>query len=221
MRWLSDGAPLPPDADAVIIPGSKAVASDLQMVKQSGWATDILAFHRRGGFVLGLCGGYQMLGRVINDPDGVESAKGHSITGLGLLDVATVLAGDSKSTHRVQGHCLPLDCPATGYEIHVGKTTGDDCRRPVFRSSADFAGAGAGNYLDGAMAGNGRVWGTYWHGVFHHGAFRAHFLSHIRAGTYGTADHERVVDEALDAVASHMRQHLNIAKIKQIIGLPA
>ena len=117
---MRQGEPLPGNADLVLLPGSKATIADLQALRAEGWDVDIAAHLRRGGQVLGLCGGYQMLGRVIRDPDGIEGPPGER-EGLGLLDVETVLT-PKKSLRAVEGESLPDSAPFTGYEMHVGVT---------------------------------------------------------------------------------------------------
>ncbi len=122
------GAALPV-CDLVILPGSKATIADLAALRAEGWDIDLLAHRRRGGRVLGLCGGYQMLGRRIADPDGIEGPPG-AAEGLGLLDVATVLGG-AKRVAETRGTLLPEGAPFRGYEIHFGTTTGPDARAPA------------------------------------------------------------------------------------------
>src|SRR5215468_4815293 len=148
------GAALPGDADLVILPGSKATIADLAALRNAGFHIDILAHVRRGGTVIGLCGGYQMLGRAIRDPAGTEGPPG-AAEGLGLLNVETVLSGD-KRLEPVRGDTGGI--PFSGYEMHMGTTAGPDCARPFARLSDGAA--------EGAMSADGRVIGTYIHGLF-------------------------------------------------------
>ena len=129
------GQPLPGDADLVILPGTKATRADLAFLRAQGWDIDLPAHVRRGGRVLGLCGGFQMLGRRIADPLGIEGPPGDD-PGLGLLDVETVM-DPAKRVEPVRARHLATGEPVEGYEIHLGRTTGPDCARPVL----DIAGA--------------------------------------------------------------------------------
>ncbi|MFN3526858.1 MAG: cobyric acid synthase, partial [Paracoccus sp. (in: a-proteobacteria)] len=126
LTMLAPGQAIPGDAALVIVPGTKSTLGDLAFLRAQGWDIDLLAHHRRGGHVLGICGGYQMLGRVIDDPSGADGVAGQ-VTGLGLLDVATTMSPD-KRVQRVTGHALGQ--PVSGYEIHMGRTSGPDCARP-------------------------------------------------------------------------------------------
>ena len=189
--------PIPQAADLIIIPGSKATRADLAALRQAGWDVDILAHQRAGKPILGICAGYQMLGRAIEDPDGLEGAPGIS-TGLGLLDVHTVLAPVKqlrieRATHVATG--LALD----GYHMHMGVTSGPDTARPF---------AQMGQRPDGARSGSGLVMGTYMHGLFESDAFRHAFLnisSTVRRG--------EDVDKVLDQLASHLEQHLDLGGV--------
>ncbi|WP_456267217.1 cobyric acid synthase [Kushneria sp. AK178] len=149
-------------ADLIILPGSKHVRADLDWLHERGWSTALERHLRYGGRVIGICGGYQMLGTRVEDPDGVEGPAGVS-AGLGWLDLATTLR-DTKQLHRVTGHCLLGDtrAPVTGYEIHVGESLGEGLRQGVFALDD--------GRLDGARSGDGRILGTYLHGVFDHPA---------------------------------------------------
>jgi cobyric acid synthase len=134
LRFIAPGEPLPAEAQLVILPGSKATIADLTALRANGWDIDLLAHVRRGGRVFGICGGYQMLGRLIRDPHGMEGEIAQA-PGLGLLDVETTLT-DAKTLLGVTGHALAFDAPFHGYEMHVGVTSGDDCARRLLRSSA-------------------------------------------------------------------------------------
>ena len=128
--FVRPGEPLPV-ADLIVLPGSKATIADLAFFRQQGWPVDLMAHVRRGGKILGLCGGYQMLGTRVADPDGIEGPAG-AVEGLGLLDVETVLT-DEKTLQRVEGECVLNGAPFEGYEMHVGLTSGLDCGRPLLR----------------------------------------------------------------------------------------
>ena len=196
------GKPLPADADLVILPGSKATVADLAVLREEGWDIDILAHRRRGGRVLGLCGGYQMLGRRISDPDGLESAPG-SVAGLGLLDIDTVLA-DPKTVTRTAGETVPVGIAFAGYEIHMGRTRGPDTARPVHRLSDGRP--------DGARSVDGRVAGTYVHGLFSGDAYRREWLRGFDAES-AIDDHGALIERTLDELAVHLEAHLDIDRL--------
>jgi adenosylcobyric acid synthase len=200
------GEALPGDADLVLIPGSKATIGDLAFVRAQGWDVDILAHVRRGGRVLGLCGGYQMLGQSIADPDGSDGDAG-TVAGLGLLDVSTVFGGD-KATVAVTGRHVATGERVTGYEIHLGRTTGPDCARPWL----DLDGR-----MDGAESPNGRVAGTYVHGLFAADGFRRAYLSALGAPPSSLA-YEAGVEAALDGLADHLEAHVDIKALLAIAG---
>ena len=191
------GQAIPGDAALVLLVGSKATIADLHALREAGFDIDIAAHRRRGGHVLGLCGGYQMLGRRLCDPDGIEGAPGET-EGLGLLDVETRLTGE-KTLDEVRG--ITVDgAPFHGYEMHMGATIGPDTARPFLS---------IGGREDGAMSGDGRVAGTYVHGLFADDRQRAAWLERL-GGTAAGLDYEAGVDETLDRLAAHMETHLDI-----------
>ena len=201
------GQPLPADADLVLLVGSKATIADLAALRSNGWDIDILAHRRRGGRVLGLCGGYQMLGRTLADPQGIEGPAG-SVAGLGLLDVETLMGGDKRLV-AVHGHTGD-GVGFTGYEMHVGTTDGPDRTRP-------FAMLGEG-VADGAMSADGLVAGTYVHGLFADDAQRSAWLARLGAPSSGM-NYEAGVEDALDALAAHLEKHLDIDALLGIAGV--
>ncbi|MFL9827356.1 cobyric acid synthase [Rhodoplanes sp. SY1] len=213
---LRNGAPLPADTDLVILPGAKTTIRDLAALRAVGWDVDILAHVRRGGRVLGLCGGYQMLGREIADPDGVEGPPG-TAAGLGLLDVITTLTGD-KSLVAVTGRTVEDGVPLSGYEMHMGRTTGSGTARPLVRLDDPQGDAQDGGRDDGAVSPDGRVAGTYVHGFFADDRQRAAWLSRLGApvAEQGGLAYEAMVDETLDALASHLEAHVDI---EALLGL--
>ena len=194
--FVRPGEPLP-IADLIILPGSKATIADLKFFREQGWDIDLLAHARRGGRILGICGGYQMLGRSVSDPHGMEGPPGE-IEGLGLLDVATVLTGD-KTLSQVEGACLTNGAPFHGYEMHIGETSGADCARPLLRF--------ANGQLDGAASPSGRIAGAYVHGLFADDRQRAAWLAAL--GTTTSIDYEATVERTLDALADHCEAHLD------------
>ncbi len=191
------GQALPGDADLVLIPGTKSTIKDLAFFRAQGWEMDLKAHMRRGGKVLGICGGYQMLGQIISDPEGIEGPAGKT-RALGLLDVQTVMVPEKRVT-QVEAIHAASGARVSGYEIHIGSTDGADRARPLFSVAGQ---------PEGASSANGQVAGTYLHGLFSSDAFRTAWLGaqRVRGGlAYGAA-----VEDALDALAKHIEAHLDI-----------
>jgi len=195
------GGALPGDADLVILPGSKSTIADLAALRAAGFDIDIAAHHRRGGLVLGLCGGYQMLGRKLSDPDGVEAPAG-SVGGLGLLEVETVLTNE-KQLVRVAG-ATSDGVPFAGFEMHMGRTTGPDCARPVAQL--------ADGTQDGAVSADGCVMGTYVHGLFADDRQRAAWLARLGAGR-SEVGYDALIERTLDRLAAHLAQHVDLDRL--------
>jgi len=195
---LRAGHAIPGDADIVIVPGSKCTRGDLAFLRAQGWDIDLAAHRRRGGHVLGICGGYQMLGRAIADPEGVDGPPGED-AGLGLLDVATLMTSDKRLTETRAVHAATGQHFA-GYEIHVGVTDGPDRARP-FAHVADRP--------EGAISADGLVQGSYLHGMFRDDGFRAAWLAGFGVAARARS-HARSVEDTLDALAAHMEAHLDI-----------
>ncbi len=195
------GAALPGDADLIILPGSKATIADLIMLREWGFDVDIAAHMRRGGMVLGLCGGYQMLGRVIRDPGGVEGPAG-SCEGLGLIDVETTLSGE-KRLELVTGTSFSGE-PFTGYEMHMGTTVGPDRARPFGRL--------ADGTPEGAVSADGRAVGTYVHGLFADDHQRTAWLARFAAGG-ATIAYEAQVEATLDKLADHLVRYVDLDRL--------
>ena len=194
------GAALPGDADLVVLPGSKATIADLAALRATGFDIDIAAHRRRGGMILGLCGGYQMLGRSLADPDGVEGPPA-TVDGLGLLDVTTTLS-PQKRLEPVRGTSED-GAPFAGYEMHMGVTQGPDCTRPFARLLDGTP--------EGAMSADGRVVGTYVHGLFADDRQRAAWLGRFAATA--TVRYDDLIERNLDALAAHLETHLNIDRL--------
>ncbi|WP_370227058.1 cobyric acid synthase [Pararhodobacter marinus] len=205
---IAPGHPLPVEADLILIPGSKSTIADLAHLRAQGWDIDIRAALRRGARVLGLCGGYQLLGRRIADPDGIEGPAG-SVEGLGLLAVDTVMQGDKRVTLTDAVHAAS-GTAAQGYEIHIGVTDGPDRARPLFR---------VGDQPEGAISADGRVMGSYLHGLFSGDGFRAAFLQGLGASGGGIAYAEGV-EAALDALADHLEEHADCDALLRIARAP-
>jgi adenosylcobyric acid synthase len=199
---VREGEPIPGDADLVILPGSKATIADLAALRAEGWDIDLAAHARRGGHVLGLCGGYQMLGRTISDPRGIEGPPG-SCAGLGLLAVDTVLTTD-KSLRLVSGETVADAACFCGYEMHVGETAGPDTLRPVLRL--------ADGRVDGATSRDGRVRGVYVHGLFADPGQRAALLATFGLSG-GSLSYESEVETTLDALGEHLAAHIDLDRL--------
>lgn len=197
LEMIPPGRPLPVTADLVILPGSKATRADLALLRAEGWDIDIAALLRRGGRVLGLCGGYQMLGRRVLDPEGLEGAPGET-PGLGHLDIETVMSPEKRLAVATGRH-LASDTDVTGYEIHIGRSDGPDRARPLFALDGR---------AEGASSPDGRVQGSYLHGLFGSEPFRAAFLASLGATSSGLG-YEAGIDATLDALADHIERHLD------------
>jgi adenosylcobyric acid synthase len=197
LAMVRPGEPLPL-ADLVILPGTKATIPDLAFFRAQGWDIDLFAHARRGGRVLGICGGYQMLGRVLADPDGVEGPAGEA-RGLGLIDVETVMTGE-KALRSATGICLANGAPFSGYEMHIGRTQGPDCARPLLRF--------ADGREDGAISCDGRVMGTYAHALFADDAQRAAWLATL--GAASDLSYDLTVERTLDELAAHLARHIDL-----------
>ncbi|HTQ35194.1 MAG TPA: cobyric acid synthase [Stellaceae bacterium] len=198
---VQPGQALPGDVALIVLPGSKATRADLAALRREGWDIDILAHHRRGGRVLGICGGYQMLGCRIADPEGFEGPPGETL-GLGLLAIDTVL-GDRKRLGLVEGSDIASGTPVAGYEMHLGVTNGEGLARPMLR---------LGDRPDGAVTPDGRIAGCYLHGLFASDEFRRAFLQSLGAAPSGLA-YEALVEDTLDHLADHLAAHLDLDAI--------
>jgi adenosylcobyric acid synthase len=205
IEFIDPGRPLPRDANLIFLPGSKSTIGDLKGIRAEGWDIDILAHVRAGGHVVGICGGYQMLGRTITDPDGIEGLAG-THEGLGLLDVETVLGGD-KQVRPVLGHEISSGLQVSGYEIHLGQTSGGGTEPPWLHIQGK---------ADGAISGTGRVMGCYVHGLFQSDPFRRTFLDRLGASGGEGICYGAVVETTLNALADHLETHLDIERILKI-----
>jgi adenosylcobyric acid synthase len=197
LTFVEPGQPIPPAADWILLGGSKATRADLDFLFAQGWDIDIKAHLRQGKPVLGLCGGYQMLGRWVRDPEGIEGEAGDT-PGLGLLDIDTVMTPD-KITRDVAGTARINGESVTGYEIHLGQSVGPDCARPLL----DLP-----HGPDGAISSSGLVMGCYLHGLFSADTFRQKFLK-----LTSTLNHDQKVEETLDKLAAHLAQSLDLDRL--------
>ncbi|MCZ4353883.1 cobyric acid synthase [Roseovarius aestuarii] len=198
LTMVRAGEVIPPDTDLVIIPGSKSTRGDLAFVREQGWDIDLAAHLRRDGKVLGICGGYQMLGTVVRDPLGVEGPAGETL-GLGHLAVETQMTEDKRLT-RVDAVHHTTGLAMQGYEIHIGCSDGVDRQRPF---------AMVEGRPEGAMSGDGRVMGSYLHGMFSNDRFRAGFLDSI-GGQASSLQYADGVEDTLDALAAHLESHVDV-----------
>jgi adenosylcobyric acid synthase len=202
------GRPIPTEAAIIVLPGSKATIADLAALRAEGWDIDIKAHHRRGGMIVGLCGGYQMLGRRIADPLGLEGAPAE-VEGLGLLDVETILS-PAKTLRHAQG--TALGAAVEGYEMHMGETSGPGTAQP-FAVLEDGA-------RDGAINSEGNVIGSYLHGLFASSDLRRALLARIEVAG-GGRDYAADVDAALDDIAAEFAGHADIDAMLRIAGIGA
>lgn len=195
--FVRSGERLPDDAGLIILPGSKSTISDLSDLRAQGWDRDLAAHVKRGGRVIGICGGYQMLGRRVRDPLGIEGVV-TDIEGLGLLDVDTEMAPE-KTVRNSSARSCQYEVPLSGYQIHLGITRGADCARPA---------AVVDGLPDGAVSADGHVMGTYLHGLFGSDAYRGRLLESF--GLSGErANYRQSVDQALDDVAAELERTLD------------
>ena len=208
VQFVEPGRALPGDADLVVLPGSKATICDMRFLRSQGWDVDLQAHLRRGGWLLGLCGGYQMLGQTIRDPDGIEGDPGAE-PGLGVLDLETELTG-VKQLAEASGVESLTGQPVRGYVMHMGETTGPGLAAPMLELDGR---------PDGAVSAGGQVMGCHLHGLFAGDSFRAAFLERLggRAGS-GLA-YEQQIDSTLDALAGHVESNLNLDAIIQMSRL--
>jgi adenosylcobyric acid synthase len=200
--FVRPGEPVPGDAALVILPGSKATLADLAALREAGWDVDLTAHIRRGGHVLGICGGYQMLGRTVADPQGIEGPPA-KVDGLGLLDVETVLEGD-KVLVEVSGTLQ--DVPFKGYEMHVGRTMGGV--KPLLQLSGHDQGA------DG-----GRIVGCYIHGLLTDDRQRRHWLQRLGARA-SSLDYKSEIEATLDQLADHLEKYINCERLLALARPP-
>jgi adenosylcobyric acid synthase len=202
LEFVAPGRPLPLDADLVILPGSKATIADLEFFRAQGWHIDLQAHVRRGGRVLGVCAGYQMLGKLVQDPQHIEGPRASS-PGLDLLDVRSTMTA-TKTLRAVTGVELATGARIGGYEMHLGATTGPATSRPMIRFDDGS--------VDGAISSDGRIAGCHVHGLFADPAFRTAYLASLGARSSGE-DHTQRVDRALDEIAASLESALAIDRL--------
>ena len=197
-RFVPPGLPLPRDADVVVLFGTKSTVGELAFLRTQGWDHDVIAHARSGGRVLGVCGGYQMLGRLVRDPAGVDGPAG-AADGLGLLDLETTMAGE-KTVRRARGRCAVSGEPVAGYEIHMGETHGPDLVRPMLHLDTGD---------EGARDESGRVEGTCLHGLFANDGWRRAWLERMGAATDSSWSYDAATDRALGDIATDLSTMLD------------
>ncbi|SIO55113.1 adenosylcobyric acid synthase (glutamine-hydrolysing) [Rhodovulum sp. ES.010] len=198
LRWVKSGQPIPAETDVVLLPGSKTTRPALESLRAQGWDVDILAHVRRGGRVVGICAGFQMLGRVVRDPDGIEGPAGET-PGLGLLDIETTMTPEKRLV-EIDARDALSGARVTGYEMHMGRTEGASLDRPWLRLDG---------VDEGAVSADGRVMGAYLHGLFGADSFRRHWLTAM-GGRASGLDYEAQVDAALNALADQLEHDLDL-----------
>ena len=202
--FVQAGEPIPSDADLVLLPGSKSTMADMAFLQEQGWDIDLHAHVRRGGYVLGLCGGYQMLGQKIHDPDGIEGESG-SIDGLGLLDIETVLTPKKSLVNRTAKHLASGEM-MEGFEMHLGESDGPARDHPF----AEIEGR-----AEGAVACDGQIAGTYLHGIFSSDDFRKSYLASFGLQT-SDLSYNSLIDETLNQLADHMETHVDLDRLYEM-----
>ncbi|MBS0512537.1 MAG: cobyric acid synthase [Proteobacteria bacterium] len=206
-RWIGPGEAIPP-ADLIVLPGSKSVQADLAWLRAQGWELAIRRHLRYGGKLIGICGGFQMLGRELADPHGFEGAAG-SMAGLGLLDMRTVLERD-KRLDNVHGHLTLDGSPAvTGYEIHMGVCEGPALERPAL----ELMRSDGGMRVDGARSADDQILGTYMHGLFDAPAALAALLEWAGGQAVATVDLAARREVDLDRLADAVEAHVDLAAL--------
>jgi len=196
---VKPGTALPGDADLIILPGSKSTIADMEFLRKQGWDIDIHAHVRRGGHVLGICGGYQMLGKKVRDPEGVEGVQTET-QGLGLLNVETTLE-PQKTLRNVTAKSVTYGDEISGYEIHMGQTKGPDTATPMLTIN---------NRPAGATSANGLISGCYMHGLFTSDSFRRSFLNALGASLENSPDYTKTIDDTLDRLSAHLEEYLDV-----------
>ncbi len=205
LTFVGPDRPVPP-ADLIILPGSKSTRADLAWLREQGWEAVLQRHLRYGGKVLGICGGFQMLGRAVHDPDGIEGEAG-STEGLGWLDMETRLVA-GKQLHNVEARLLPEGVVCEGYEIHNGITEGPALEKPLVEIGAR---------PDGAVSDDGQLMGCYVHGLLDHPEAAAALLK--RCGLEGEAavDYQAHRLAELDRLADAVEQHLDTQQLRRLI----
>jgi len=207
LRFVKMGEPWPA-ADLVILPGSKATRADLAFLREQGWDKQIEKHLRYGGKVLGICGGFQMLGERIDDPDSLEGEAG-SMAGLGWLPMTTRLV-PGKQLRNVEGRFLPADTRIQGYEIHNGITEGPALLRPMLQFS---------QRQDGAISEDNQIMGCYLHGLFDDAQAATAILRWAGLESREAVDYDAHRQEGLDRLSTMLDEHVDMAGLLSAMGL--
>jgi adenosylcobyric acid synthase len=194
----------------LILPGSKSTRNDLQRLREQGWDAAIYRHLRYGGKLIGICGGFQMLGRWVHDPAGLEGEPGSS-PGLGLLDFTTTLEPE-KQLHRVEGRLGLEDALVTGYEIHAGVSTGPALAQPAIRLNDGRP--------DGALSGDGQLLGSYLHGLFDAASARDALLRWAGLAVRETPDYRQLREDGINRLADAIETHLDLRLLETLTCLP-
>lgn len=195
-----------PPADLIILPGSKSVRADLDWLRREGWGDAIRRHLRYGGKLIGICGGYQMLGAVVEDPLGLEGTPGCS-EGLGLLEIETTLAPE-KHLARVEGRLAFADAGVTGYEIHAGVTRGPGLARPAVLTAAG---------PDGAQSADGQILATYLHGLFDHPAALRALLDWAGLAVAAEVDYPALRDAHIERLADAVERSIDLSRLGDLL----
>lgn len=200
LHYIRPGEPFPKKLDIILLMGSKSTITDLEDLKSNRWDEAINRHKKNNGIIIGLCGGYQMLGQTIGDPKKLESNK-EIIKGLGLLNVETKMS-QKKIVTKISGIHIQTDHKIDGYEIHIGKTFGEDCKRPLFYINDRY---------DGAMSEDGKVLGTYIHGVFHNKELIEWLFKICDKNITNDkiSDYNKILDENLDDLSDHLEDYVD------------
>ncbi len=207
LHFIRRGDPFPGDASLVVLPGSKSTIADLIEFRENGWERGLKAHTERGGAVIGICGGYQMLGKKVRDPKHLEGDV-DEIDGLGLLNVETDLLPE-KQVQNFEANSAEFGVELEGYEIHMGYTDGADCARPMVEIDGR---------VDGAISPKGNVRGCYLHGLFVSDTYRKALLRQLGFIARENTIYKNVVDSALDELAQAMEANLDVDGLLGIAG---
>ncbi len=205
VHMIKAGHPLPTNMDLIILPGSKSTIADMQFLIDQGWDLDIRSHLRQGGHLLGICGGYQMLGNLIRDPKGIEG-KIRSIKGLALLDFETEMSGN-KSLLEERGTHVASSCGVSGYHMHLGNCSGPALEKAFLKLASG---------PDGCVSKDEKVMGTYLHGLFTNDQFRQQFLEKLKPQNRALRQFESDIEQTLDRLADHLEQHLAMDRLLEI-----
>lgn len=205
VHLIKPGTPIPSGMDVIILPGSKATLADLDFVRAQGWDIDILSHVRQGGTVVGICGGFQMLGNWLSDPTGIEGPI-REMPGLGLMDFKTELGTEKKLIEESGTEAVTQE-QITGYHMHVGTCRGPALGRPMLTLSSG---------PDGAVSANNQVMGCYLHGIFHSDKFRYKFINRFKNGNEKVDNFEQIVEKTLDELSSHVEKNLDLDALLEV-----